>query len=133
MANVVNAAYFGTTGTLVLDGDTHLGVSSFVLTPTTAEATVPDIGGDVQVVVGNTTWRAAIVFNQDHKTTDSLSKQSPTWHGTAVPFTYTPASGGEGRSGEIRWKHVPFGGDTGHHTVSADFGVIGQPSVVPAE
>lgn len=130
MANVTNKAYTGTTGTLIIDGDTHFGVTSFTLTPTTPEEQVIDISGDVQSLAGVPTWRAEIVFHQDHITTDSLSRQSPTLAGTVVPFTYIPQDGGEGRSGNMRWLDVPFGGDTSRHSVTADFPVIGQPSVV---
>lgn len=131
MPNVTNKAYFGTTGELIIDGDTHFGVTSFTLTPTTPEEQVTDIAGDVQSFSGVATWRAGIVFHQDHITTDSLSRQSPVWAGTVVPFTYTPQDGGEGRSGNIRWLDVPFGGDTARHSVTADLPVVGQPAIVP--
>lgn len=131
MPNVTNQAYFGTTGTLIIDGDTHFGVNSFTLTPTTPEEQITDISGDVQSLAGVPTWRAGIVFNQDHITSDSLSRQSPALAGTVVPFTYTPQDGGEGRSGNMKWLDVPFGGPTTRHEVTADMPVIGQPAVVP--
>lgn len=131
MPNVTNKAYFGTTGVLIIDGDTHFGVTSFTLTPTTPEEQVADISGDVQSFSGVPTWRAGIVFHQDHITTDSLSRQSPVWAGTVVPFTYTPQNGGEGRSGNIRWLDVLFGGDTARHSVTTDQPVVGQPAIVP--
>lgn len=131
MANVTNQAYTGTAGTLVIDGDTHFGVTSFALTPTTAEELVMDITGDVQSIAGKPTWRAGITFHQDHISDGSLSRKSPELAGTVVPFTYTPQDGGEGRSGNMRWLDVPFGGDTARHQVQADFPVVGQPSVVP--
>jgi len=131
MANVTNKAYYGQSGTLVIDGDTHFGVTSFTLTPTTPEEQIVDISGDIQSFVGTPVWRAQIAFHQDHITTDSLSRQSPALAGTVVPFTYTPQDGGEGRSGNMRWLDVPFGGDTTRHAVTADFPVVGQPSIVP--
>lgn len=131
MPNVTNEAYFGTTGTLVIDGDTHFGVTAFTLTPTTPEEQVLDISGDVQSLSGVPTWRAGFVFHDDNVTTGSLSRKSPTLAGTVVPFSYTPQDGGEGRSGNIKWLDVPFGGDTGRRSVTADMPVIGQPAIVP--
>lgn len=131
MANITNKAYLGKTGTLTLDGDTHFGVTRFELVPTTAEEQIPDISGDVQSIVGVVTWRANIEFHQDHITTDSISRQSPVWAGTVVPFTYEPQDGGEGRSGNLRWKDVPFGGATDRHGVQTDVPVVGQPTIVP--
>lgn len=130
MPNKTNQAYFGTTGTLILNGDTHFGVNSFVLTPTTPEEQVTDISGDVQTLTGTPAWRAGINFNQDHKTDGSLSRSSAEWAGTVIPFTYTPQDGGEGRSGNLKWKDVVFGGDTGRHTVDQDVALIGQPVVI---
>lgn len=130
MANVTNKAYYGQSGTLVLDDDTHYGVTSFTLTPTTPTEQVVDISGDVQSFSGVPTWVAAIVFHQDHITTDSISRQSPVWAGEVIPFTYTPQDGGEGRSGNIRWVDVPFGGDTARHQVSVSQNVVGQPTIL---
>lgn len=130
MPNVKNAAYHGNTGTVIIDGDTHLGVTSFLLTPNTPEEMVPDIGGDVQVITGTPSWVATIDWNQDHKTADSLSRASAALAGTVVPITYTPQSGGEGRTINVRWKHAPFGGGTARHTAQLALGVIGQPVVV---
>lgn len=130
MPNVTNKAYIGQSGTIVIDGDTHYGVTSFTLTPTTPEEQIPDISGDVQSIVGKPTWRANIVFHQDHITDGSLSRKSPTLAGNVVPFEYTPQDGGEGRSGNLRWLDVPFGGDTARHSVTVDFPVIGQPAII---
>lgn len=130
MPNVTNKAYFGTTGTLIIDGDTQFGVNSFTLTPTTPEEQITDISGDVQSLSGKPSWRAGIDFNQDHVTDDSLSRKSATMAGTVVPFVYTPQDGGEGRSGNMRWLDVPFGGNNARHSVSQDMPVVGQPAVV---
>jgi hypothetical protein len=131
MPNVTNQAYLGTTGTLVIDGDTHFGVTSFKLVPTNVEEQVEDISGDVQSFAGTTKWRAQSEFHQDHITDGSLSRKSMELAGTVVPFEYTPQDGGEGRSGNMRWLHTDFGGGTDRHAVQADFPVIGQPAVVP--
>lgn len=131
MANVTNKAYYGQSGTLILDGDTHFGVTSFALTPTTPTEQVPDISGDVQSLAGVAAWTADITFHQDHVTADSISRQSPTWAGNVIPFTYTPEGGGEGRSGNIRWVDVPFGGDTNRHSAQVSMNVVGQPTVIP--
>lgn len=130
MPNVTNKAYLGQAGTIILNGDTHYGVTSFGLTPTTPEEQIVDISGDVQSLTGAPTWVADIAFHQDHITDGSLSRQSPEWAGTIVTFEYTPQDGGEGRSGNIRWKNVPFGGDTTRHGVQQGFNVIGQPTVI---
>lgn len=130
MSNVTNKAYYGQSGTLVLDGDTHFGVTAFTLTPTTPTEQVVDISGDVQSFAGVATWAAAITFHQDHITADSISRQSAEWAGTVIPFTYTPQDGGEGRSGNLRWVDVPFGGDTARHSVQTSVNVVGQPTVV---
>lgn len=134
MATVKNRAYYGRTGSVLLDGDTHAGVTSFQLVPTTPTESVADIGGDVQVFTGVPTWLANIEFHQDHKTVDSISKQSPAWAaGEPIPFIYTPDDGGEGRSGLLRWIDVPFGGGTTRHSVSTGIPVVGQPTIVAAE
>lgn len=130
MPNVTNKAYVGQAGTLILDGDTHFGVTAFSLVPTTPREQVVDISGDVQVFVGVPTWIANITFHQDHITTGSISRKSPTWAGEIIPFTYTPQNGGEGRSGNLRWEDVTFGGDTARHSVTQAVAVVGQPSIV---
>jgi hypothetical protein len=130
MPNVTNKAYIGQAGTLILDGDTQFGVTAFSLVPTTPREQVVDISGDVQVMTGAPTWLANITFHQDHITDGSLSRKSPTMAGTVIAFTYTPQDGGEGRSGNLRWEDVPFGGDTARHSVSQAFGVVGQPAVI---
>lgn len=130
MPNVTNTAYYGKTGVLVIDGDTHFGVNAFTLTPTTPEEQITDISGDVQVLTGESTWRCAIDWNQDHVTADSLSRVSPILAGTIVAITYTPQTGGEGRTVNVRWKDAPFGGTNARHTAALDLGVIGQPVVV---
>lgn len=131
MPNVTNKAYYGQAGTLVLDGTTYFGVTAFGLVPTTPKETVVDISGDVQVFTGVPIWVANITFHQDHITDGSLSRKSPSMAGNVISFEYTPQSGGEGRSGNIRWEDVAFGGDTGRHSVSQPLGVVGQPTVVP--
>jgi hypothetical protein len=131
MAIVKNLAYYGNTGTILIDGDTHVGVTSFVLTPTTPEEQVADIGGDVQAMTGVPTWRAAVEFHQDHTTADSLSKVSATLAGTVVPIVYTPQSGGAGRSVNVRMKHAAIGGGTARHVGNLDLAVIGQPVATP--
>ncbi|MFS6529706.1 hypothetical protein V8Z69_07510 [Microbacterium aurugineum] len=134
MPNITNKAYVGQAGTIVLNGDTHFGVTAFGLTPTTPREQVVDISGDVQVFTGKPTWLANVAFHQDHITDGSLSRKSPEWAGTVIPFTYTPQDGGEGREGNLRWEDVPFGGDTARHSVSQAFGVVGQPTIIaPAE
>lgn len=132
MSNVTNKAYIGKAGTLILDGDTQFGVTAFSLVPTTPREVIPDIGGDVQVISGTPSWVANIEFHQDHKTDGSLSRKSADMAGTVIPFTYTPDAGGEGRTGNIRWEDVTFGGGTGRHSVSTGFGVVGQPQIVDA-
>lgn len=132
MSNVTNKAYIGQAGTIILDGDTHFGVTAFDLTPTTPRETVVDISGDVQVFTGVPTWVANIAFHQDHITSGSLSRKSREMAGNVIPFEYTPQNGGEGRSGNIRWEDVKFGGDTARHSVSQPFGVVGQPGVIEA-
>lgn len=132
MSNVTNKAYLGKAGTLILDGDTQFGVTAFSLVPTTPREVVPDISGDVQVLTGTPSWVAQIEFHQDHKTDGSLSRKSADMAGNVIPFTYTPDAGGEGRSGNIRWEDVTFGGGTGRHSVSTGFGVVGQPDIVEA-
>lgn len=130
MPNVTNKAYLGQSGTLVLDGDTQFGVTAFSLVPTTPREQVTDIAGDVQTFVGKPTWVANITFHQDHVTDGSLSRKSPVMAGNVIEFAYTPQDGGEGRSGNIRWEDVTFGGDTARHSVSQPFGVVGQPAVI---
>lgn len=131
MPNITNKAYIGQAGTIVLDGDTQFGVTAFGLVPTTPRETVVDISGDVQIFTGKPTWVANIEFHQDHITDGSLSRKSPVMAGNVIPFTYTPQDGGEGRSGNIRWEDVPFGGNTGRHSVFQGLGVVGQPTVIP--
>lgn len=131
MPNVTNKAYYGQSGTLVIDGDNHFGVNGFTLTPTTPEEQITDITGDVQVLTGVPTWRAAADFNQDHITDGSLSRKSPELAGTVVECTYTPQDGGEGRTVNVRWKDVMFGGANGRQNATIDVAVIGQPTVVP--
>ena len=130
MANITNKAYYGQSGTLTLDGDTHFGVTAFTLTPTTPTEQVVDISGDVQAFAGAPTWVAAITAHQDHITADSISRQSPVWAGNVIPFTYTPEDGGEGRSGNLRWVDVPFGGDTARHQLQLQMNVVGQPTII---
>lgn len=131
MADVTNTAYIGGAGTLTINGDTHFGVTSFILTPTTPEEQIQDVAGGVQVLTGIPSWRAGIEFHQDHVTSGSLSKISGELAGQSVPFEYTPKTGGEGRSGNVRMKHAPFGGNANsRHAGSLDLGVIGQPAVI---
>lgn len=131
MPNVKNTAYHGDTGSVVINADTHLGVTSIVITPTYPEEQVPDIGGDVQSIQGTPTHRVAVEFHQDHITDGSLSRISTELAGTIVPITYTPQAGGEGRTLNVRMKAAPFGGGTARHAGTLDLAVIGQPVVVP--
>lgn len=132
MANVTNKAYYGKSGTLVLDGDTHFGVTSFMLTPSHQEEQVVDISGDVQSTQSKPTWRAGVEFHQDHITDGSLSKKSRDKDGDVIPFTYTPDEGGDTATGNIRMKASVFGGGTGRHSGTLDLAVIGQPEFTPA-
>jgi len=131
MANVTNQAYYGQAGVLTIGDDTHFGVTTFELVPTTPTEQVVDISGDVQTFTGVPTWVANVVFHQDHVTADSLSRQSHALAGTVVPFTYEPQDGGETASGNLRWVEVPFGGGTGRREVSASFNHVGQPTFTP--
>lgn len=134
MSNVTNKAYIGQAGELILDGDTHFGVTQFELVPTTPREQVVDISGDVQVLTGKPAWVANIEFHQDHITDGSLSRKSPEMAGNVIPFSYKPQDGGEGRSGNLRWEDVRFGGNTSRHTVQQGLGVVGQPTIIaPAE
>lgn len=130
MANITNQAYVGNAGELTLDTDTHFGVTSFTLTPTTFEEQVPDIAGDIQSIVGATTWVADIEFNQDHVTDGSISNISDERAGEVIPFSYTPKDGGRGKSGNLRMKPSVFGGGTGRHTATLSLNVVGTPATV---
>lgn len=131
MPNVTNKAYYGQAGEVVINGDTHFGVTAISLVPTTPEEVVPDVSGDVQVLTGVPTWRLGITVHQDHITDGSLSRKSPEWAGEVIPVEYTPQAAGEGRTVNVRWKDIDFGGDTGRRSATLDLGVIGQPVIVP--
>lgn len=131
MPPVRNLAYYGQAGVVTIDGDEHFGVNAITLTPTSPEESITDVSGDVQILTGVPVWRCAMDFNQDHITDGSLSRKSPELAGTVVACSYTPQDGGEGRSFNVRWKDIVFGGSNGRQTATPDFGVIGQPVVIP--
>jgi len=131
MADIRNAAYFGTTGTFTVDGDSHFGVTSCALIPTAPSESVVDIGGDVQSFVGENVWELQITFHQDHKTAGALSRQSIAWHGMTKPITYVPQDGGDSIAVNVRFKAAQIGGDTGRRSASLNLGVIGQPVITP--
>jgi hypothetical protein len=130
MPNVKNLAYYGTTGTIVIGGDTHFGVTSCGLVPTTASESVTDISGDVQGSVGAPQWELQLTFHQDHKTPNSLSRRSIEWHGQKKSVTYTPQAGGDAITVEVTFKAADVGGDTGRHSATLALPVNGQPSFV---
>lgn len=128
MANITNKGYYGKSGTVILDGDTHFGVTSFALTPSHQEEQVADISGDTQSFQSKPTWRAAAEFHQDHATDGSLSKMSREKDGEVIPFSYTPDDGGDVATGNLRMKASVFGGGTSRHSATLDLGVVGQPT-----
>lgn len=128
MPTIKNAAYFGTTGTLVVAGDTHYGVTSCALVPTAASESVMDISGDVQGFVGDNMWELQITFHQDHKTTGSLSRRSIEWHGQKKSVTYTPQAGGDTITAEVTFKAAQVGGDTSRHSATLALPVNGKPT-----
>lgn len=132
MPDVRNAAYFGTTGTITIDGDNHFGVTSCALVPTASSESVIDITGDVQSFVGDNVWELQITFHQDHKTSGALSRQSIAWHGQEKTVAYTPQDGGDTLTATVRWKAAQVGGDTGRRSASLNLGVNGQPTITPA-
>jgi hypothetical protein len=128
MPTVKNAAYYGTTGTLVVGGDTHFGVTSCALVPTAPSESVTDISGDVQGFVGQNAWELQLTFHQDHKTSGSLSRRAIEWHGQTKSVTYTPQADGDAITAEVTFKAAQVGGDTGRHSATLALPVNGQPS-----
>ncbi len=131
MSNVTNKAYVGQAGTIVLDGDTQFGVTAFGLVPTTPRETVVDISGDVQIFTGKPTWVANIEFHRTTSRTARCRGSRPSWPETSSRSPTPRRMAERGRSGNIRWEDVPFGGNTGRHSVSQGLGVVGQPSIIP--
>lgn len=127
MPDIRNAAYYGTTGSLVVEGDEHFGVTSCALIPTSPSESVVDISGDVQAFVGDNTWELQLTFHQDWKTTGSLSKRAIEWHGQTKDVEYTPQDGGDSIAVTVRFRAAQVGGDTGRHSATLALGVIGQP------
>ncbi|MFN3948013.1 hypothetical protein [Microbacterium sp.] len=131
MPSVRNAAYYGTTGSLLVDGTEHFGVTSCALVPTATAESVMDISGDVQANVSANMWELQITFHQDWKTTGSLSKRSIEWHGMEKPIVYTPQDGGDSIAATVRFRAAQVGGDTGRHSATLALGVNGQPTFTP--
>lgn len=129
MATIKNAAYFGTSGEIVIDGDEHFGVTSCALVPNATDESVQDISGDVQGFVADAIWRLQLTFHQDHVTSGALSRQSIAWHGLPKTVEYTPQNGGDKLTVEVVWKAATVGGDTGRRSATLDLPVNGQPVV----
>ena len=132
MPEIKNAAYFGTNGTITVDGDQHFGVTSCALVPTTQKSQVEDISGDVQSFVGTPMWRLQITAHQDHKTAGALVRESIAWHGQEKPITYVPDDGGDSIAIDVVWEAAQIGGGTGLRSFTLDLGCIGQPVITPA-
>lgn len=134
MATIANAAYFGTTGTLSIDNggtddDYTAAVTSCALVPSAPTASTTDIGGGVTQFVGQSTWQAQITYNQDWKTTGSLSQKLIEWHGQVKEFTYTPEDGGQIVTFTARCVAGTIGGGAqALHAATVNLPVNGQPA-----
>jgi hypothetical protein len=130
MPTIANAAYYGTTGTLTVEGDDYTAaVTSCALVPSAPTAAVTDIGGGVQQFVGENTWQAQIAYSQDWKTPGSLSQKLIEWHGQTKTFTYTPEDGGQIASFTARVIAGQFGGAAATiHAATVNLLIIGQPA-----
>lgn len=96
MAVIANAAYFGTTGKFEIVSDEYTAaVTSCALVPNAPSARTQDIGGGVTSFIGANQWTAELTYNQDWKTTNSLSQYLITNHGTTKVCKYTPDNGGK--------------------------------------
>lgn len=128
---VKNAAYYGTTGTVTVDGDEHFGVTSCALVPTTTKEQVPDISGDVQALTSVPMWQLQLTAHQDHVTAGALVRESVGWHGTEKDVVYVPQNGGDSIAVTVVWEAAQLGGDTGRRSFTLNLGVVGQPAITP--
>lgn len=134
MPSIANAAYFGTTGSLTVEGDDYTAaVTSCALVPTAPTAAVTDIGGGVTQFAGANTWVAQVGYNQDWKTPASLSQKLIEWHGQIKTFTYTPDDGGQVATFSARVLAGQFGGAAAAiHQATVNLPINGQPAFAPA-
>lgn len=134
MPSIANAAYFGTTGSLTVEGDDYTAaVTSCALVPTAPTAAVTDIGGGVTQFAGANTWVAQVGYNQDWKTPASLSQKLIEWHGQSKTFTYTPDDGGQVATFSARVLAGQFGGAAAAiHQATVNLPINGQPAFAPA-
>lgn len=132
MADVTNAGYYGKAGTLTIGADTHYGVTSAALVPTTNTEVIEDISGEVQAFVGTPMWRLQIEFNQDHATSGALSRTSISGAGTTVAVTYEPDADGDSFAIDAIMLPATVGGGTGRRVATLDLPCVGQPVITPA-
>lgn len=130
MPAIANAAYFGTTGKLEIGTDEYTAaVTSCALVPNAPTAQSTDIGGGVTSFVGANAWQAQIGYNQDWKTTTSLSQQLIAWHGQSKVFKYTPDAGGKTVTFSAVVQAGQIGGAAGAiHQATVNLQVNGQPT-----
>lgn len=130
MPTIPNAAYFGTKGTLAMEGDDYTAaVTSCALVPTAPTASTTDIGGGVTQFVGEPSWVAQIGYNQDWKTPASLSQKLIELHGQTKTFTYTPDDGGQIATFTARVVAGQFGGAAASiHAATVNLPIDGQPT-----
>ncbi|MCM3779864.1 hypothetical protein [Microbacterium hydrocarbonoxydans] len=130
MPTIANAAYFGTTGKITVEGDDYTAaVTSCALVPTAPTATTTDIGGGVTQFVGGNAWVAQLGYNQDWKTPNSFSQKLIEWHGQMKTFTYTPDDGGQVATFSARVLAGQFGGGAAAiHAATVNLPINGQPA-----
>lgn len=132
MPNIKNAAYYQAQGAIVIDGDTHTGISNFTLTPTPATAQHVDVGGDVQSVAGPPSWKCEFEFPQDFITPGSLSRKSLEWAGLEKVISFVPAYGGVGFTVSVIFQPATIGGAARTIPTSRlSLDCNGQPVVIP--
>lgn len=93
MAKIENTAFFPA-GTISIDADEYTAaIDSAVLTPTTPQTVINDIGGGVTTVTGVPVWSLALSVVQDLVTLNSLSRYLIANAGQIKPLTYKPQAG----------------------------------------
>lgn len=133
MPTIKNVAYYNSRGAVIIDGNLHEGISNFTLTPTTPTEQFVDIGGRVQTVSGEPTWKCDFDFPQDFTTPGSLSLKSIEWAGQLKQISYVPGDGTVGFTVAVHFQPAKIGGAARSiptSTLSLD--VDGQPVQVPA-